>query len=315
MDRRAGRVHGAREDGCARHLPRDPLPQEGGPMIRRALILAVLFAGGTASADPNSHFQDRVLPLLQARCISCHGPEKQKGKLRLDSRASILKGGENGPALVPGDPEKSLLIQVVRQTHADIKMPPKEKLAADQIEALVAWIKDGAPWVEAAAGSTTGRLGDAWSDPKNPIVRIFGGKRLDLWSLKKIARPEPPAVKDEAWIKTPVDRFILASLEAAKLRPSPEADRRTLIRRATFDLTGLPPTPEDVKAFVQDPAPDAYERLIDRLLASPRYGERWARHWMDVIRYADTNGWERDEFQTQIWRYRDYLIRSFNADK
>jgi mono/diheme cytochrome c family protein len=283
--------------------------------MMRLLIIALLFAGGTAAADNASDFQDRVLPLLQARCISCHGPEKQKGKLRLDSRASILKGGENGPAIAPGDPEKSLLIQVLRHTHADIKMPPKEKLPADQIEALAAWIKDGAPWVEAAAATPTGRLGDAWSDPRNPIVRIFGGKRLDLWSLKKIAHPAPPAVKNEAWVRTTVDRFILARLEAATLKPSPEADRRTLIRRLTFDLTGLPPTPEEVTSFVDEPAADAYERLVDRLLASPRYGERWARHWMDVIRYADTNGWERDEWQTQIWRYRDYLIRSFNEDK
>jgi hypothetical protein len=283
--------------------------------MRRLWILALLAAGPAASAERGSDFQDRVLPLLQARCISCHGTEKQKGKLRLDSRAAILKGGENGPAIVPGDPEKSLLIQALRQTHPDIKMPPKEKLPADQIQALAAWIKDGAPWVEAAAAAPSGRIGDAWSDPRNPIVRIFGGKRLDLWSLKKISRPAAPAVKDEAWIRTPVDRFILAALEKAKLRPSAEADRRTLIRRVTFDLTGLPPTPEEVKAFVQDPAPGAYERLVDRLLASPRYGERWARHWMDVIRYSDTNGWERDEFQTQIWRYRDYLIRSFNADK
>jgi hypothetical protein len=257
-----------------------------------------------------------VLPLLQARCISCHGPEKQKGKLRLDSRAAILKGGENGAAIVPGDPDRSLLLQAVRQTHPDIKMPPKEKLAADQIDALAAWIKEGAPWVEpAAAAAPSGPVGDAWSDSRNPIVRIFGGKRLDLWSLKKIARPALPAVKDEAWVRTPVDRFVLAALEKAKLRPSPEADRRTLIRRATFDLTGLPPTPEELKAFVGDPAPDAYERLVERLLASPRYGERWARHWMDVIRYSDGNGWERDEFQSEIWRYRDYLIRSFNADK
>jgi hypothetical protein len=283
--------------------------------MTRLLILALLFAGETASADSASDFQDRVLPLLQARCISCHGSEKQKGKLRLDSRAALLKGGENGPAIVPGDPEKSLLIQALRQTHPDIKMPPKEKLPADQVEALAAWIKDGAPWVEAAAAAPAGRLGDAWRDPRNPIVRIFGGKRLDLWSLKKISRPAVPSVKDEAWIKTPVDRFILSALEKAKLGPSAEADRRTLIRRVTFDLSGLPPTPEEVKAFVEDPAADAYERLVDRLLATPRYGERWARHWMDVIRYADTNGWERDEFQTQIWRYRDYLIRSFNADK
>jgi hypothetical protein len=277
----------------------------------RTIAVALLLLGGSAVADvdPAAHFQHRVLPLLQARCISCHGTEKQKGGLRLDSRAALLKGGENGPAVIVGDPEKSLLIQVVRQTHAEIRMPPKEKLAADQIHALAQWIKEGAAWIDPAATSPGGRLGDAWSDPRNPIVRIFGGKRLDLWSLRKPARPAEPAVKNEAWVRTPIDRFALAALEAAKRSPAAEADRRTLIRRATFDLTGLPPTPEELDGN------ESFEQAVDRLLASPRYGERWARHWMDVIRYADTNGFERDEFQTQIWRYRDYLIRSFNADK
>ena len=271
--------------------------------MRTILVLALLTGGG--DPDPAAHFRERVLPLLQARCISCHGPEKQKGGLRLDSRAAVLKGGESGPAIVAGDPAKSLLLQAVNQTHPEIKMPPKEKLAADQVEALARWIKEEAPWVEPKPVDPSGRLGDAWSDPRNPIVRIFGGKRLDLWSLRKITRPALPAVANEAWVRTPVDRFMLA----AGLRPEPEADRRTLIRRVTFDLTGLPPTPEELAST------ETYEQAVERLLASPRYGERWARHWMDVIRYADTQGFERDEFQTQIWRYRDYLVRSFNADK
>ncbi len=256
--------------------------------MRTILVLALL-AGG--DSDPSAHFQERVFPLLQARCMSCHGPEKQKGGLRLDSRAAVLKGGESGAAIVPGDPAKSLLLQAVNQTHPEIKMPPKEKLAADQVEALTRWIKEDAPWAEPKPAEASGRLGDARSDPRNPIVRIFGGKRLDLWSLKPIARPAVTAI----------DRL--------KPPSAPEADRRTLIRRLTFDLTGLPPTPEELAAN------ETYEQAVDRLLASPRYGERWARHWMDVIRYADTQGFERDEFQSQIWRYRDYLIRSFNADK
>jgi hypothetical protein len=256
----------------------------------RALLVLALVAGG---GDPDAavHFQNKVLPLLRARCISCHGPEKQKGGLRLDSREAVLKGGEAGPSIVPGDPEKSLLLRAVKQTHPEIKMPPKEKLAADQVEALTRWIRDEAPWAEPAPAAPSGRLGDAWSDPRNPIVRIFGGKRLDLWSLKPIVRP---AVDD-------IDRLLPPS--------APEADRRTLLRRLTFDLTGLPPTPEELAAN------ETYEQAVERLLASPRYGERWARHWMDVIRYADTQGFERDELQAQIWRYRDYLVRSFNADK
>ncbi len=250
-----------------------------------ALIVALLLAAGPED-------------LLQARCVSCHGPEKQKGGLRLDSRASVLKGGETGPAVVPGDPEKSLLIRAVRHAAGDLKMPPKEHLAADEIDALARWVKEGARWTESISTPRAARIGDAWSDPRNPIVRIFGGKRLDLWSLRKVARPDASTI----------DQLVRASLSKAGLSLSPEADRRTLIRRVTFDLTGLPPTPEELEET-------DYEKVVDRLLASPRYGERWARHWMDVIRYSDTQGFERDELQPLVYRYRDYLVRAFNADK
>ncbi|HEY1784112.1 MAG TPA: PSD1 and planctomycete cytochrome C domain-containing protein, partial [Pirellulales bacterium] len=159
------------------------------------------------------------------------------------------------------------------------------------------------------------RIGDAWSDSENPIVKIFHGDRLDLWSMKKPVATSPPAVKNGDWIKTPVDAFVLSQLEAKGLAPSPEADRRTLARRVYFDLTGLPPTPQEMQDFLDDPAADAYERLVDRLLASPRYGERWARHWLDVVRYSDTNGFERDEFRPNCFRFRDYVVRSLNQDK
>ena len=158
------------------------------------------------------------------------------------------------------------------------------------------------------------RLGDAWTDAENPIRTIFRGERLDLWSLRKPARPPLPEVRDPSNVRAPVDRFVLAKLDAEGLAPSPEADRRTLIRRVTFDVTGLPPTPDEVRAFVEDRRPDAYDRLVDRLLASPRYGEKWGRAWLDVVRYADSNGFERDEFRPNMWRYRDYVIRSLNAD-
>ena len=250
-----------------------------------ALIIALLLAAGPEA-------------LLKARCVSCHGAEKQKGSLRLDSRAAMLKGGESGPAVILGQPEKSLLVQAVRHAAGDLKMPPKERLAADEIESLARWIKEGAPWPETIAISNSARVGDAWSDPRNPIVRIFQGKRLDLWSLKKVARPGASSI----------DELIQASLAKAGLALSPEADLRTLIRRVTFDLTGLPPTPEELEE-------KDYVTVVDRLLASPRYGERWARHLMDVIRYSDTQGFERDELQPLVWRYRDYLIRAFNADK
>jgi hypothetical protein len=162
------------------------------------------------------------------------------------------------------------------------------------------------------------RLGDAWSDPRNPIVQIFGGKRLDLWSLKPVVRPEvpvSPVTEHASRITNPIDAFIRVKLAAHDLRPSPEADRRTLARRLYFNLTGLPPTPEELAAFLADDSTDAYERLVDRLLASPRYGEHWARQWLDVIRYSDSNGFDWDEYRKEAWRFRDYVIRSFNADK
>ena len=479
------------------------------------LTAAVLAAGAPArvraadvaapASDSAGHFLGHVRPLLQSKCVSCHGPEEQEGGLRLDSQAAVLKGGDSGPAVVAGDPAASLLLKAVRHTAGDkLKMPPKETLGAAEMAALERWAADGAVWVEppvvlfedeaeVAAGLTEGSgpparvvaddkyagtsallaapqrfalrvpgwrfpiaenpgpgqyrylrfawkkrgggggmifevpndgqwrpqtqtngawsagpnrsgwgaislsdaapsewtvvtrdlwadggdwgkdtghwpltgislsslgadgtglagealidsvilgptvesldaykpgrgilatkparpLGDAWADPENPITRLFKGERLDLWSLKKPAPAEPPGVRaeNEASVKTPVDRFILAALEAKGLKPSPEADPRVLVRRLYFDLTGLPPTPEEVAAFVADDSPGAYDRLVERLLASPRYGERWGRYWLDVVRYADTNGFERDEFRPNTFRYRDYVIRSFNADK
>jgi len=261
------------------------------------LIAGVLALTGDADVE-------RVRVLLETRCLSCHGPEKQKGGLRLDSREALLKGGESGPAAVSGDPERSLILQAVRHAAGDLKMPPKERLQPDQIELLSQWVKTGILWSKAAApGASGARIGSAWTDPRNPIVRIFDGKRLDLWSLKPVLKPSQDAG---------IDAFIEASLRRQELTPSPVADPRTLIRRVTVDLTGLPPTPEEIRGFLRHPD---YEKLVDRLLASPRYGERSARLWMDVVRYADSNGFERDEFLSEHYRYRDYLIRAFNADK
>ncbi|MDB5298440.1 MAG: hypothetical protein JWO87_103 [Phycisphaerales bacterium] len=266
-------------------------------------------------------FLDNVKPLLDSRCISCHGPEKQEGGLRLDSRDTILKGGESGPGVVPGKPAESSILQAVMHVRADLKMPPKEKLTEKDIAVLERWIRDGAAWpsepvatarTRPAAGQ---RIGDAWSDERNPVVKIFGGQRLDLWSLQPIRRPEPPAVRGREWARNPIDHFVLARLESAGLHPSQEADKRTLVRRLYFDLTGLPPSPEQVHQFLADPSPTAYEALVDRLLDSPRYGEHWARQWLDVIRYSDSNGFDWDEFRPQAWRFRDYVVRSFNADK
>jgi len=464
-------------------------------MIPAVLLASAFAASGVQGSGPDRHdrFFDRVRPLLTARCVSCHGPDKQEGKLRLDSAGGLAGGGASGPAIDRDDPDASPLLLAVRHDESVAAMPPKERLADDQVADLAAWVRDGAPWPASAralveddadlapalaggegsarlvegdrasgaasllvsgrmsadriagwafpvrehpkggeyrfvrfawkkrggggmmvelardggrrsqgetdaawsAGpNTTGRpaiatadeapgdwavvtrdlwadagprgdwsvtglgvtaigggevgldamilgptiesldaykpgrglpafpvargkarLGDARSDPANPIRAIFRGGRLDLWSLARPARVTPPEVRDPAGVRTPIDRFVLARLDAAGIAPAPEADRRTLIRRVTFDLTGLPPSPEDVRAFVADPAADAYERLVDRLLASPRYGEKWGRAWLDVVRYADTNGFERDEFRPNIWRFRDYVIRSLNADK
>ncbi len=317
--------------------------------FRRTILIALALGTVEVSGDSTTvdrHFADKVKPLLDSRCISCHGPDKVKGGLRMDSREALLKGGDSGPAVVPGKASESLLVQAVMHSKKDLEMPPKEKLTTNDIAVLKQWIDEGAPWPKSEVGSARTlqlnpgeRIGDAWTDPRNPIVRIFGGQRLDLWSLKPvqpIPPPEPPlngrpvairaspkgGMLGEAWrssphsvARHPIDRFLLAKLADKKLQPSPEADRRTLVRRLYFDLTGLPPTPEEVNRFQQDRRSDAYERLVDELLASPRYGEQQARLWMDVVRYSDSNGFDWDEFRPRAWRFRDYLIRSFNADK
>jgi len=288
------------------------------------LLLASALVGFAAHASEEADrlFSDKVWPLLESRCVSCHGPDKVKGSLRLDSREAVLKAGDSGQAAVmPGEPADSLLIHAVMHSKKDLEMPPKEKLTTNDIAVLERWIRDGAPWPKSAALASAPklapgeRLGDAWSDKRNPIVRIFGGQRLDLWSLKPVKRVEPPVVKNKRWARTTLDRFALARLEAAGITPPREADKRTLARRLYFDLTGLPPSPEQMERFLADNRADACERLVEELLASPRYGEHWARAWLDVIRYSDSNGFDWDEFRPKAWRFRDYVIRSFNADK
>ena len=284
-----------------------------------AVWTALVAAGLPAGLDRSARLFDRVEPLLVGKCVSCHGPDKSKGGLRLDSRAALLQGGDSGPAVVPGAPDDSPLVQAVRGTrpdHPGDRMPPKDPLAPTEVTALAAWVRGGAAWPARAVAATAGRRGGtAWADPDNPVRKAFGGDRLDLWSFQPPARPPVPAVRRADWPRNPIDAFVLAKLEAKGLAPAPEADRRTLLRRLTFDLHGLPPTPDEVAAFAADGSPDAYDKLVDRLLASPRYGERWARHWLDVVRYADTHGFERDEFRPDMWRYRDYVVRSLNADK
>ena len=275
------------------------------------IALAVVAMSRLASAAPSEvdgmeFFEKQVRPVLVERCYQCHSVgKKTKGGLALDSRESTLKGGDSGPALVAGDPEQSKLIEAVRYKNHDLQMPPKGELSAEEIKTLEEWIKMGAPDPRAAA---------ATSAKGARVIDIEEGRKF--WSFAPIARVEPPAVPDRASaIKTPIDAFIQARLKEKGLSSAPPADKRTLIRRATFDLIGLPPTPTEVDAFLADKAPDAFDRVIERLLASPQYGERWGRHWLDVARYADSNGMDENIAFGNAWRYRDYVVRAFNSDK
>ncbi len=238
-------------------------------------------------------FEKNVQPILRANCQACHNQQSKTSGLALDSRASVVEGGNRGPAAKPGSPAESLLIQAVEQ-KGDLKMPPGKKLADDQIAVLRSWIEKGMEWSKEAPVQT--RRG--W----------------DHWSFQTPKHPDPPAVKNAAWVKNPIDRFVLAKLEKENVRPSAEADRYTLLRRVSLDLTGLQPTPKEIQDFVNDKSRNAYEKVVDRLLASPHYGERWARHWLDIARYADSDGYSIDE-PRQMWRYRDWVIRSLNHDQ
>jgi hypothetical protein len=247
-------------------------------------------------------FEKDVLPLLQGKCVRCHGGAKQKADLDLRSKAGLLKGGESGPALVPGSPEKSLLwVQI-----AGDKMPPEgEKLTEAQKTLVQAWIAGGAR----DDGTAAVQAEDGKDRQVTDADRQF-------WAFRPPVRPAVPDVKSAQRARNPIDAFVLAALEKQGLTLAPEADRLTLLRRATFDLTGLPPTPQEVETFLADTAPDAYERLIDRLLASPHYGERWGRHWLDLAGYADSEGiLDADYVRSAAWRYRDYVIRAFNSDR
>jgi hypothetical protein len=262
------------------------------------LLTAVACAAAQGDAFP---FEDSVAPILIKNCLGCHNPSDPKGELDLSRKKTLLNGGDSGPAAVSGKPGESYLIERV----TDRSMPPEGEgrpLTGDEVDALTRWIKSGISW-------PTGRV---LSSTELTTDKRAGG---DWWSLQPIARPAAPQVNDAIWLTTPIDAFILSKLEAQQLHPAQPAMQRTLIRRATFDLLGLPPTPAMTDGFCADDRPDAYGRLIDRLLASPRYGERWGRHWLDVVRYTESDGYEHDKFRPHAWRYRDYVIDSFNADK
>lgn len=251
-------------------------------------------------------FESKVRPLLIAKCQECHGSEKPKSGLRLDSREAVLTGGESGPAAVSGKPDQSLLMDVISYRNT-VQMPPKAKLPESDIATLTEWVRRGLPWPNSKPAAPT--------PAASATEREFTDEEKSFWAFQPVKQELPPTVANEIWVRSPIDRFILRRLEDAKLTPARDADRRTLLRRVTLDLTGLPPTPDEVAEFVADSAPDALERVIDRLLASPRYGERWGRHWLDVARYADSNGLDENLAYGNAYRYRDYVVKAFREDK
>ena len=277
-----------------------------------ASLSLILLAGGAAAQEPSSgiapeqleFFEKKIRPILVRRCYTCHSrqAEKLKGGLYLDTRDGWTRGGDSGPAIVPGKPEESLLVRAVQYKH-DPGMPPKSRLPDPEIRALAEWVRRGAP------------------DPRKGAAPVARVKQTGLsveegrafWAYKPPVEPSLPTVRDAKWPKDEVDGFILARLEAEGLRPAPPADRAALLRRLYYDLAGLPPTPDEVNAFVRDPAPGAYEKVVDRLLKSPHFGERWGRHWLDVARYAESLTL-RGFILKEAWRYRDYVIESFNSD-
>ena len=280
-------------------------------MNTRFLLLPVVLwaagslAGAEFTAADLEFFEKKIRPVLAEHCYKCHSADakKLKGDLMLDHRAGVFKGGDTGPAIVSGKPEQSLLIEAIEYDNVDLEMPPRGKLSDQQIADFTEWVKRGAPW------------------PKEAAVGLGSREQFDLakrkaehWAWQPIQPGAPPNVKQAGWPTSPIDHFILAKLEAAGLKPAGPADKHALIRRAYFDLIGLPPTPAQVKAFVADNSLKAFEKVVDELLAAPQYGERWARHWLDLMRYAETFGHEFDYMNQEVWRYRDYVMRAFNDD-
>ncbi|MFN0087348.1 MAG: DUF1553 domain-containing protein [Blastocatellia bacterium] len=275
-------------------------------VILAAIVLgARLFpAAGSAFQQPAAvDFEREIRPLLHARCVMCHGSETRKSGLRLDRKAGAMKGGASGAVIVSGDAARSELIRRVTSADAAERMPPAgNRLSAREVALLRAWIDSGAHWPE---------------DEKAAAAESKRADKETWWALQPITTPAPPAPAGipAEWTQSPIDRFVYAGLSARGLAPNPPADRRTLIRRVSYDLTGLPPAPEEVEAFVANQDPMAWEKLVDRLLASPRYGEQWGRHWLDVARFGESKGFEQNHIINNLWPYRDYVIRAFNEDK
>ncbi len=265
--------------------------------------------GDEPTPEDLAFFESKVRPILVERCYECHAVSAKtvRGGLLLDSKPAWVEGGDTGPAIEPGKPDESLLIQGIRYDDAILRMPPKGKLPEAEIAILTEWVSRGAPDPRAVAPTATEVAKTA-----KPVISLEEARRH--WAYQPLATAEPPSVRGEAWCRTPIDRFILAKLEANALQPSAEADRRTLLRRASFDVVGLPPTPEEAAAFEADHSDDALDRLIDGLLDDPGYGQRWARHWLDLARWAESHGFEHDYDRPHAYPYRDFVIEALNRD-
>ena len=289
------------------------------------MAAAIVFSMAHFScAEDLSELNQKAIAILRRECVSCHGPDKQEANLRLDSLAGLLAGGDSGAVLILGTEaaidKPSMLVERIEHEDSELLMPPKRRLHATDLATLKAWVESGANWqmqeAQIAMGSTKEVvLGDAWSDPKNPIRALFDGKRLDLWSLRPIRRPDIPTVLDSAWCRNPIDCFILEKWERDGLTPAADAPDDVLVRRLSLDTTGLPADYTHVQQFVQDNAAGKYDRLIDRLLSSPAFGVHMARMWLDVVRYSDSNGFDWDELRPNAWMFRDYVVRALNNDE
>ena len=274
------------------------------------------------SAEPDdtdqSALTQNAIAIVRARCISCHGSEKSEGGLRLDTREHLLVGGDSGQVIQLGKASESRLIESLRSADPDVHMPPKENLTEAEIVTIERWIASGAEWTQATDPKmqvTEAATGNAWEDANNPIRKLFRGERLELWSLRPVVRPAIPEVVRTDWPINAIDRFVLSQWEQDSVsRIAPDASPRKLALRVSMDLTGLPPSIEQIEQLLESDEPLAYERLVDRLINEPSYGVRWARMWLDVVRYSDSNGFDWDEFRPQAWRFRDYVVDAWNRD-
>jgi hypothetical protein len=279
-------------------------------LVASSRTLAAVAPVEQPTAEQTHFFEAKIRPVLTERCYSCHSTrgDKIRGGLLLETRAGVLKGGELGPVIVPGEPDESLLIKAIRRTDPKLQMPPKEehRLTPEQVADFEKWVAMGAP---------DPRVAPAGADAQHDNGPVFTAAERSWWAFQKVQSVAPPSVQNRQQVRNPIDAFIVSELQSKGLEPSPPADKITLLRRACLDLTGLPPTPAEVDAFLADESPDAFSKVVERLLASPHYGERWGRHWLDLARYAESDGFKDDALRPDAWRYRDYVIKSFNDDK